>query len=47
MGTGMREKMEGGSGKREVRELGGDSSLKQMLFELNVEDKGESKQGVS
>lgn len=47
MGTRMREKMEGGLGKREVRELGGDSSLKEMLFELNVEDKGKSKQRVS
>ena len=47
MGTRMREKMEGGLVKRELRELGGDSSLKQMLFELSVEDKGTSKQGVS
>lgn len=33
--------------KREVRELGGDTSLKEMLFELRIEDKGNSKQGVS
>lgn len=40
-------KDEDGLDKREVRELGGDSSLKEMLFELSIDDKGKSKQGVS
>lgn len=47
MGTRMREKKEGGLVRRELRELGGDSSLKQMLFEVSVEDKGKSERGVS
>ncbi|MXQ79078.1 hypothetical protein E5288_WYG000282 [Bos mutus] len=33
-------KDEDGLDKREVRELGGDSSLKEMLFELSIDDKG-------
>ena len=40
-------KDEDGLDKREVRELGGDSSLKELLFELSIDDKGKSKQGVS
>ena len=40
-------KDEDGLDTREVRELGGDISLKEMLFELSIDDKGKSKQGVS
>ena len=33
-------------GMREGRELGGDTSLKEVPFELSLEDKGKNKQGV-